>query len=235
MQSRIIFAAAILMFLDQAIGTVGKLQVTGFTQKRRSCEHQGKCETRVIRVVCGDPGNLPRGTREVLTSNGREFNPGHQIRYSCNKGFFPVGDTTIECQNDGYWSNLPPFCMNDNFIGTWQKRIFNKGENVTIKCEVKVKGTPECVKSKDGFSVKFPISQNRCPDIPSLLNGFSSRAPVGGHSPGNTATFKCKLGFELVGAGIITCQPSGQWNQPVPSCVSSKHASQAIDFREANR
>ena len=42
-----------------------------------------------------------------------------------------------------------------------------------------------------------------------------------GNSEGDTATFACNDGYELVGAPVLTCQDDGTWdNSPPASCLS---------------
>ena len=35
----------------------------------------------------------------------------------------------------------------------------------------------------------------------------------------STATFSCSSGYILNGTAIVTCQESGYWSDPVPTCV----------------
>ena len=42
---------------------------------------------------------------------------------------------------------------------------------------------------------------------------------ISGNSDGNTATYTCDQGYELVGAETLTCQSIGaQWSDPPPVC-----------------
>ena len=53
----------------------------------------------------------------------------------------------------------------------------------------------------------------QCPDLDDPANG---EVMVSGMSPGDTATYTCDSGFELVGADTLTCGNDGQWS-PAPS------------------
>ena len=35
---------------------------------------------------------------------------------------------------------------------------------------------------------------------------------------GNTATYSCNSGFDLVGSSTVTCLASGQWSDGAPTC-----------------
>ena len=54
-----------------------------------------------------------------------------------------------------------------------------------------------------------------CPDLTDPANGMVVMA---GNSVGNTATYSCNSGFELVGAQTVTCQADGTWSDSPPTC-----------------
>ena len=39
-----------------------------------------------------------------------------------------------------------------------------------------------------------------------------------GRATGDTATYTCNTGFQLMGAGTVTCQSDGKWSDPPPTC-----------------
>ena len=60
------------------------------------------------------------------------------------------------------------------------------------------------------------ISTTVCPDLPNPANGMVT---ISGNSDGDTATYTCDQGYELVGAETLTCQSIGaQWSDPPPVC-----------------
>ena len=71
------------------------------------------------------------------------------------------------------------------------------------------------------FSLKFKLNsiinvavdcgQPESPDP----NGAIS---VGETTLGNTATYSCNSGFDLVGSSTVTCLASGQWSDGAPTC-----------------
>ena len=41
---------------------------------------------------------------------------------------------------------------------------------------------------------------------------------LSGVSVGDTATYNCKHGFQLIGPGTRVCQANGQWSDEAPTC-----------------
>ena len=55
----------------------------------------------------------------------------------------------------------------------------------------------------------------RCPILPTIQNG---RVNQRGNKPGDTATYVCNSGYELIGQSIRTCQTGGEWSGEAPTC-----------------
>jgi hypothetical protein len=53
-----------------------------------------------------------------------------------------------------------------------------------------------------GITVLPPVCKPLCPDASNPANGVVSQS---GNSEGDTATFACNDGYELVGAPVLTC------------------------------
>ena len=54
-----------------------------------------------------------------------------------------------------------------------------------------------------------------CPDLENPANGA---VMVNGMNPGDTATYTCISGYELVGADTLTCGSDGMWSPEPPVC-----------------
>ena len=39
-----------------------------------------------------------------------------------------------------------------------------------------------------------------------------------GTSVGDTATYTCDIGFELIGSSVLNCQDGGTWDNSPPAC-----------------
>ena len=58
-----------------------------------------------------------------------------------------------------------------------------------------------------------------CPELSAPANGIVS---VTGQRSGDTATYTCNSGYDLVGSEVRTCQPSGMWSGFEPSCAGKR-------------
>ena len=56
-----------------------------------------------------------------------------------------------------------------------------------------------------------------CPDLENPFNGVVTQFGV---SEGDTATYSCSDGYELVGAKVLHCQNDGTWDNSPPVCKS---------------
>ena len=69
--------------------------------------------------------------------------------------------------------------------------------------------------SNDTFRILLHFSiALMCPVLGNPANG---RVSVTGNSPGDTATYTCDVGYNLVGAQNLTCGGDGMWASP-PFC-----------------
>ena len=54
-----------------------------------------------------------------------------------------------------------------------------------------------------------------CPDLDNPANGAVSQTR---NSEGDTATYTCDSGYELVGHQVLNCQANGTWDNSPPIC-----------------
>ena len=54
-----------------------------------------------------------------------------------------------------------------------------------------------------------------CPDLDNPVNGTVTQS---GNSEGDTATYTCDSGYELVGQQVLNCQANGTWDTHPPIC-----------------
>ncbi|XP_005449521.1 seizure 6-like protein isoform X3 [Oreochromis niloticus] len=169
---------------------------------------------------------------------------GACITYQCDPGYDLVGRETLTCQLDLSWSSQPPFCEKIMYcsdpghvehatrslsdpkllVGTTIQYSCNTGfilqGGATITCYGREPGTPvwtshlpHCV-SEDSVSCENP----GVPD-----NGYqilSKRL----YLPGESLTFVCYQGYELIGEVAIKCilgNPSF-WSGPLPLCRANQ-------------
>ena len=58
--------------------------------------------------TCGSLDNPPNG--EVMTTG---FEVGDTATYICFEGYSVEGEDVRECQSNGEWSGVPPFCIGE--------------------------------------------------------------------------------------------------------------------------
>ena len=61
-----------------------------------------------------------------------------------------------------------------------------------------------------------------CPSLTTPTNARKD-CPLGGDevlNPGDTCTFTCDDGYQLMGSGVRTCQNNGSWNGSDTMCIS---------------
>lgn len=60
-----------------------------------------------------------------------------------------------------------------------------------------------------------------CPDLDNLSDS-NLRASILSREVGGQVMFSCVQGFGLIGPAHSTCQPTGEWASPLPTCRGSK-------------
>lgn len=182
---------------------------------------------------------------------------GAHITYQCDPGYDLVGSETLICQVDLSWSTQPPFCEKIMYctdpghvdhstrtlsdpkllVGTTIQYSCTPGfvlqGGATLTCYGREPGTPvwtshlpHCV-SEESVSCENP----GLPD-----NGYqilSKRL----YLPGESLTFMCYQGYELIGEMAIKCilgNPSF-WSGPLPLCRANHECSgnHALEVSEA--
>ncbi|XP_075238047.1 hig-anchoring scaffold protein isoform X3 [Lycorma delicatula] len=80
-------------------------------------------------------------------------------------------------------------------------------------------GAPEIVCLPSGnWSAPMPVCESmECPDLVNLSDP-NLRASILSREVGGQVMFSCSQGFGLVGPSHSTCQPTGEWAAPLPTC-----------------
>ena len=58
-----------------------------------------------------------------------------------------------------------------------------------------------------------------CPDPPTTISNGHLLGETGTFTVGQSVTYLCDLGYRAQGASTLTCQASGDWSAPTPTCV----------------
>ncbi|XP_021400389.2 seizure 6-like protein isoform X2 [Lonchura striata] len=199
---------------------------------------------------CSDLPEIQNGWK---TTSHTELVRGAKITYQCDPGYDIVGSDTLTCQWDLSWSSDPPFCEKIMYctdpgevehstrlisdpvllVGTTIQYTCNPGfvleGSSLLTCYSRETGTPiwtsrlpHCV-SEESLACDNPgLPENGYQILYKRL-----------YLPGESLTFMCYEGFELMGEVTIKCilgQPS-HWSGPLPICKvnqdSFEHALEA--------
>ena len=114
---------------------------------------------------------------------------GETATYSCNTGYNLVGDSTRTCQATGNWSGSEPTCERMLLLS-----------NIPIKYVHNV------------FLLSLVV------DCSALSDPANGQVSTTGTTFGQTATYSCDTGYNLVGDSTRTCQATGEWSGIAPTC-----------------
>ncbi|KAM4707595.1 seizure 6-like protein isoform 2-T2 [Discoglossus pictus] len=186
---------------------------------------------------CSDLPEIQNGWK---TTSHTDLVRGAKITYQCDPGYDIEGSETLTCQWDLSWSSDPPFCEKIMYctdpgevehstriisdpillVGTTIQYTCNTGfvleGSSLLTCYSRETGTPiwtsripHCV-SEESLACDNPgLPENGYQILYKRL-----------YLPGESLTFMCYEGFELMGEVTIKCilgQPS-QWSGPLPVC-----------------
>lgn len=67
-----------------------------------------------------------------------------------------------------------------------------------------------------------PPTASDCGSLDNPLNGI---VDISGTSFGDTATYRCNIGYQVVGEPVRTCEDTGLWSGTVPYCARTMNTS----------
>lgn len=182
---------------------------------------------------------------------------GARITYQCDPGYDLVGHETLTCQLDLSWSSQPPFCEKIMYcsdpghvehstrtlsdpkllVGTTIQYSCNPGfilqGGATITCYGREPGTPVWTSRLPHCASEDSVSCEN-PGLPD--NGYQIMSKSL-YLPGQSLTFVCYQGYELIGEVAIKCilgNPSF-WSGPLPLCRATHDCfgNHALEVAEA--
>ncbi|VFV31789.1 sez6l protein [Lynx pardinus] len=194
---------------------------------------------------CSDLPEIQNGWK---TTSHTELVRGARITYQCDPGYDIVGSDTLTCQWDLSWSSDPPFCEKimyctdpgevDHSTRLISDPVLLVGTTIQYTCNpgfvLEGSSLLTCYSRETGT----PIWTSRLPHCVSeeSLACDNPGLPENGYQilykrlylPGESLTFMCYEGFELMGEVTIRCllgQPS-HWNGPLPVCKVAEAAAE---------
>ncbi|XP_053395851.1 sushi, von Willebrand factor type A, EGF and pentraxin domain-containing protein 1-like [Mercenaria mercenaria] len=174
-------------------------------------------------VNCGIPEDVANGLVEYEDTLFQAT-----AQYSCNNGYFIVGDKTRVCTKDKIWSGEVPTCQivqcdkPSHIIsnGRMEGEVFTFGSVITYECDAGYyidgpSNERKCLASGQ-WDKPIPVcTAVECPRL-NIRNGFTSSFQT---EFGTTVTISCRSGYRLQGASNRTCQEDGSWSGEETVCV----------------
>ncbi|XP_064387742.1 sushi, von Willebrand factor type A, EGF and pentraxin domain-containing protein 1-like isoform X2 [Halichondria panicea] len=192
-----------------------------------TCQASGSWSTRPScnAVSCGNPPTVPNGLRRFT---GTTF--GETATYSCNTGYQLSGSATVTCQASRNWSARPSCtpvsCGNPptipNGIRTFTGTIFRGIATYSCNTGYQRSGSSTVIcQASRSWSTRPTCNTDQpgsCGDPPTIPNGSMTFI---GTTTGETATYTCNTGYQLLGAATVTCEASETWaTRPICDAVS---------------
>ncbi|KAF7666992.1 hypothetical protein LDENG_00084440 [Lucifuga dentata] len=189
-----------------------------------------KCEKK----SCGNAGELPNG--QFLYEGNSVL--GDKVHAQCNEGYTLKGMNYMICKSSG-WTGEFPSC---ELIHCPELKIPNSSLSSTnnqissviiVRCNAgyQQNGPSRVVCLEDGNWSEIPECmeemETTCSN-PAVANSVKSHGDAAVYRVGDSVTFTCAQGFQLVGSQQVTCGPAGQWQPPLPQCLP------AIDKTESH-
>ncbi|XP_012494282.1 PREDICTED: membrane cofactor protein isoform X3 [Propithecus coquereli] len=175
---------------------------------------------------------------QALLANGT-FAWGYQLHYSCNTGYYLIGEAVVHCELKGeeaVWSAKPAICARilcppppkiENGKHTFSDvEVFHYLEAVTYSCdpapgpeEYSLVGerTLYCASHQKWSSDAPECKVVRCP-FPVVANGKQISGFGKTFSYKATVMFECNKGFYLNGSDTIICGGNSTWEPSIPTC-----------------
>ncbi|KAI8485712.1 hypothetical protein Bbelb_365460 [Branchiostoma belcheri] len=169
----------------------------------------------------GECNVLPAPTNGAVSGSN---SLGDTVTYSCDSGYNLVGSATRTCQADLTWTASDPTCeagqcptpdAPTNGAVTGSNSL---GDTVTYSCDsgynLVGSATRTCQIDLTWTASAPTCEAGQCPTPDAPTNG----AVTGSNSLGDTVTYSCDSGYNLVGSATRTCQTDLTWTASAPTC-----------------
>ncbi|XP_053178932.1 P-selectin [Scomber japonicus] len=203
------------------------------------CDHTGQwtasvptCSVQKCSSIFFPTGNM------TCVDTVEPFSFGSECNFSCQEGFYLIGENTITCLASGNWSKPTPTCavvLCDSLMVPPHASMkcqdplsaYSYGSVCTVKCEegFDLIGTnmTKCL-SQGNWSHALPLCQaKRCHPINSPPHGsLSCNDTNGSFSFGSKCVTTCEEGFLMNGTAESECNSLGMWSADIPHCQARK-------------
>ncbi|XP_061921980.1 sushi, von Willebrand factor type A, EGF and pentraxin domain-containing protein 1 isoform X1 [Entelurus aequoreus] len=173
-------------------------------------------------VVCEKPPVLLHGVTE-----GKSYNYGDFVMYSCLPGFEIKGDSVQTCQADKAWSGSQPVCVAQSCgppppVKNAQVQVTGETylHNASFACDagLQLVGPKTLVCLANGtWSLPAPSCEvsEGCDGSKQMMHGKVQEHNL---TTGRAVEFYCDKGYDLVGDSLVMCMGGNTWSSSFPSC-----------------